>query len=93
MKAIWNGITLAESDRTIVVEGNHYFPPDAVNREHFQPSETHTICSWKGEASYFTVAVDGQTNPDAAWFYPSPKPEAAEIKNYVAFWRGVKVQA
>jgi uncharacterized protein (DUF427 family) len=93
MKAVWNGVTLAESDRTIVVEGNHYFPPDAVKRELFQPSDTHTTCPWKGEASYFTVAVDGQTNKDAAWFYPSPKPEAAQIRDYVAFWHGVKVQA
>ncbi|TMG13932.1 MAG: FAD-dependent oxidoreductase [Chloroflexi bacterium] len=80
MKAIWNGATLAQSDRTIVVEGNHYFPPEAVNRELFQRSETHTICPWKGEASYYSVAVDGRTNRDAAWFYPSPKPAAAEIK-------------
>ena len=93
MKAVWNGATLAESDKTIVVEGNHYFPPDAVNRELFQASQTHTICPWKGEASYLSVAVDGQTNNDAAWFYPSPKPAAAEIKDYVAFWHGVKVQA
>jgi len=92
MKAIWNGATLAESNKTIVVEGNHYFPPDAVNRELFQPSETRTTCSWKGEASYYSVAVDGTTNRDAAWFYPSPKPAAAEIKDYVAFWRGVKVE-
>jgi uncharacterized protein (DUF427 family) len=93
MKAVWNGATLAESDKTIVVEGNHYFPPDAVNREHFQASDTHTICHWKGDASYYTVAVDGQTNVDAAWFYPSPKAEAAQIKDYVAFWHGVKVDA
>ncbi|TME74186.1 MAG: DUF427 domain-containing protein [Chloroflexi bacterium] len=92
MKAIWNGATLAQSDRTIVVEGNHYFPPEAVNRELFQRSETHTICPWKGEASYYSVAVDGRTNRDAAWFYPSPKPAAAEIKDYVAFWRGVQVE-
>jgi uncharacterized protein (DUF427 family) len=92
MKAVWNGVTLAESDKTIVVEGNHYFPPDAVKRELLQPSATHTTCHWKGEASYYTVAVDGQTNTDAAWFYPSPKPAAAEIKDYVAFWHGVKVQ-
>jgi len=92
MKAVWNGATLAESERTIVVEGNHYFPPDAVKREHFQASATHTICSWKGEASYLTVAVDGRTNEDAAWFYASPKPEAAEIKDYVAFWHGVTVE-
>jgi uncharacterized protein (DUF427 family) len=93
MKAVWNGATLAESDKTIVVEGNHYFPPDAVNREHFQASDTHTICHWKGDASYYTVAVDGKTNVDAAWFYPSPKAEAAQIKDYVAFWHGVKVDA
>ena len=92
MKAGWNGATLAQSDRTIVVEGNHYFPPEAVNRELFQRSETHTICPWKGEASYYSVAVDGRTNRDAAWFYPSPKPAAAEIKDYVAFWRGVQVE-
>ena len=92
MKAVWNGVTLAESDKTIVVEGNHYFPPDAANRELFRPSETHTICSWKGEASYYTVAVYGKTNTDAAWFYPSPKPAAAQIKDYVAFWHGVKVE-
>jgi uncharacterized protein (DUF427 family) len=92
MKAVWNGVTLAESDKTIVVEGNHYFPPDSVRRELLQSSATHTTCHWKGEASYYTVAVDGQSNKDAAWFYPSPKPEAAEIKDYVAFWHGVKVQ-
>ena len=92
MKAIWNGATLAESDKTIVVEGNHYFPPDAVSRALFQASETHTICPWKGEASYYSVAVDGQRNKDAAWFYPSPKPAAAQIKDYVAFWHGVKVE-
>ena len=93
MKAVWNGATLAESDQTIIVEGNHYFPPAAVNRELFQPSDTHTICHWKGKASYYTVAVDGKTNRDAAWFYADPKPEAAQIKDYVAFWRGVKVEA
>jgi uncharacterized protein (DUF427 family) len=92
MKAVLNGVTLAESEKTIVVEGNHYFPPDAVKRELLQPSATHTTCHWKGVASYYTVAVDGQTNPDAAWFYPSPKSAAAEIKDYVAFWHGVKVQ-
>jgi uncharacterized protein (DUF427 family) len=93
MKAVWNGATLAESDKTIVVEGNHYFPPDAVKRELFQASSTHTTCHWKGEASYYTVGVDGKTNPDAAWFYSDPKPEAVEIKDYIAFWRGVKVEA
>ena len=91
MKAIWNNQTLAESDKTIVVEGNHYFPPAAVNNEYFQPSNTHTTCPWKGEASYYDVVVDGETNKDAAWYYPEAKPAAAEIKNYVAFWKGVKV--
>ena len=93
MKATWNGTVLAESDQTIVVEGNHYFPPDAVHREYFQESATHSTCPWKGEASYYTVAVDGQQNPDAAWYYPQPKDAAKEITDYVAFWHGVKVEA
>lgn len=92
MKATWNNATLAESDKTIVIEGNHYFPPDAIKEDHFQPSEKHTICPWKGEASYYNVVVDGQVNKDAAWYYPEPKDAAAEIKNYVAFWRGVRVE-
>jgi uncharacterized protein (DUF427 family) len=92
MKAIWNDAVLAESSDTVVVEGNHYFPSDSIEGEYFQESATHTICPWKGEASYYTVAVDGQVNKDAAWYYPDPKPAAAEIKNRVAFWRGVKVQ-
>ena len=92
MKAIWNGATLAESDDTVVVEGNHYFPESAVNKQYFQPSDTHTFCPWKGEASYYSVVVDGQTNKDAAWYYPEPKPAAAEINGRVAFWRGVKVE-
>lgn len=92
MKAIWNGAVLAESDQTIEVEGNQYFPPDAIKTEYFQASETHTICPWKGEASYYNVVVDGQVNKDAAWFYPSTKPAADEIKDHVAFWRGVKVE-
>ena len=91
MKATWNGTTLAESDQTIVVEGNHYFPPEAVRRDYFQPSATHTTCPWKGEASYYTVAVDGKTNQDAAWYYPTPKDAAKQIANYVAFWHGVTV--
>ncbi|HUY78050.1 MAG TPA: DUF427 domain-containing protein [Ktedonobacterales bacterium] len=91
MRATWNGATLAESDKTIVVEGNHYFPPDAVRREFFQPSATHTICPWKGEASYYTVAVNGQENADAAWYYPAPKDAAKQIADYVAFWHGVRV--
>lgn len=93
MKAVWNGVTLAESDQTIVVEGNHYFPPETVKREYFVETRTHTTCPWKGLASYYTVAVDGRSNPDAAWFYPDPKPAAANIKGYVAFWKGVSVEA
>lgn len=92
MKATWNNATIAESDKTIVIEGNHYFPPDTIRREHFQPSDKHTTCPWKGEASYYNVVVNGEVNKDAAWFYPEPKAAAAEIKDYVAFWRGVKVQ-
>jgi uncharacterized protein (DUF427 family) len=92
-KAIWNGTVIAESDRTEVVEGNHYFPADSIKAEYFQPSSTHTTCGWKGVASYYTIAVDGQTNPDAAWYYPEPKDAAKKIAGYVAFWRGVKVEA
>ena len=91
MKAIWKDAVLAESDDTVVVEGNHYFPADSINRAYFQPSDTHTTCPWKGEASYYDVVVDGQVNSDAAWYYPQPKEAAANIKNHVAFWKGVKV--
>lgn len=91
-KAIWNGVVVAESDRCEVVEGNQYFPPDAINAEYFQPSDTHTVCPWKGTASYYTLAVEGKTNPDAAWYYPDPKPAANNIRGYIAFWRGVKVE-
>lgn len=91
MQAVWNGKVLAESDRTVVVEGNHYFPQDAVNRELFADSDTHTVCPWKGTASYYTVAVDGESNADAAWYYPEPKPEAEQIRGHVAFWHGVEV--
>ena len=93
MKAVWNNAVLAESDQTIVIEGNHYFPPDAIKQEHFRESSTHTVCPWKGTASYYDVVVDGQTNKDAAWYYPETKPAAHEIKGYVAFWHGVKVEA
>ncbi len=93
MKAIWNGATLAESDKTVVIEGNHYFPADAINKEFFRASDTHTVCPWKGTASYYDVVASGETNKDAAWFYPSPKTEAKEIENYVAFWKGVEVVA
>jgi uncharacterized protein (DUF427 family) len=91
-KAIWNGAVVAESDNCEIVEGNHYFPPDTIKAEYFQPSNTHTICSWKGEASYYTLRVDGQDNKDAAWYYPDPKPKAQNIKGYIAFWRGVQVE-
>ena len=92
MRAVWKGQVLAESDETVVVEGNHYFPPEAMRREFFAPSATHTTCPWKGLASYYTVNVEGASNEDAAWFYPEPKPEAAQIRDYVAFWRGVTVE-
>ena len=92
MKAVWNGKVLAESDRTVVVEGNHYFPAMSVNKAYFQESPTHTTCPWKGVASYYTVVVDGQANKDAAWYYPDPKEAAQQIKDYVAFWKGVKVE-
>lgn len=92
MKAIWNGKVLAESDATVVVEGNHYFPPEAIHKEYFQPSDKHTTCLWKGVASYYNVVVDGQVNKDAAWYYPDPKPAAKHIKDRVAFWRGVVVE-
>ena len=91
MKAIWNDAVLADSDETIVVEGNHYFPPDTIKREYFQESNTHTTCPWKGEASYYNVVVNGQVNKDAAWYYPEAKPAANEIRDRVAFWHGVKV--
>jgi len=91
MKAIWNGKIIAESIETIVVEGNHYFPPTSINNEYFKSSQLITTCPWKGEASYYTVEVDGAVNEDAAWFYPSPKNAAAEIKEHVAFWKGIEV--
>lgn len=90
-KAIWNDIVLAESDDTVVVEGNHYFPPSSLRAGLFVDSSTRTTCSWKGVASYYTVVVDGQENRDAAWYYPEPKEAAAQIKDRVAFWKGVRV--
>jgi uncharacterized protein (DUF427 family) len=90
-RAMWNDTVIAESPTTVVVEGNHYFPPDAIKRDYFQPSDTHTECGWKGTASYYTLAVNGRTNPDAAWYYPDPKPAAAQIRGHVAFWKGVTV--
>jgi len=92
-KAIWNSQVIAESDRTEVVEGNQYFPPDSIKQEFFKDSSTHTSCPWKGQANYYTVVVDGQENPDAAWYYPETKERANNIKGYVAFWKGVKVEA
>ena len=91
MKAIWKNITLAESDQTIVVERSHYFPPDSINTTYFEDSDTHTDCSWKGQASYYNIVVDGERNGDAAWYYPEPKEKAAQIKDHVAFWKGVEV--
>lgn len=91
MKAIWNGQIIAESTDTLKVEGNHYFPPQAVKHEFLKTSDKHTTCPWKGIASYYNIEVNGQTNKDAAWFYPDPKPAVVEIKNYIAFWKGVEV--
>ncbi|MBA2721622.1 MAG: DUF427 domain-containing protein [Methylibium sp.] len=92
MKAIWNGVTVAESDDTVVVEGNHYFPEAALKREYVASSNHHTMCSWKGEASYHSLLVDGNLNPDAVWYYAEPKEAAAEIKGRVAFWKSVKIE-
>jgi uncharacterized protein (DUF427 family) len=91
MKAIWKDTVLAESDRTEVVEGNQYFPPDAVRMQYFKPSDTHSLCPWKGTASYYTVEVNGARNKDAAWYYPQASDEAKNIEGYVAFWKGVEV--
>jgi uncharacterized protein (DUF427 family) len=90
-RATWNGAVIAESDQCIVVEGNQYFPPAVVQRQYLRESTTHTVCPWKGTASYYDVVVDGKVNKDAAWFYPQPKDAAKQIANYVAFWHGVSV--
>lgn len=92
MKAVWNDAVIAESDNTVVVEGNHYFPPNSVKRAYLQESSTHYVCPWKGTASYYNVVVDGEVNKDAAWFYPAPSEAAQNIKDHVAFWHGVKVE-
>ena len=92
MKATWNGTILAESNDTVSVEGNHYIPADSINREYFGPSETHTVCGWKGTASYYDVIVNGDTNKDAAWYYPEAKDDAKNIEGYVAFWKGVEIE-
>ncbi|KZS84251.1 DUF427 domain-containing protein [Mycobacterium persicum] len=92
IRAVWNGTVLAEVPQTVTVEGNHYFPPDSIHREYLIDSSTTSVCPWKGVANYYTVVVDGQTNPDAAWYYPDPSPAASDIKNHVAFWRGVTIE-
>lgn len=92
VKAVWNGAVLAESDETVLLEGNHYFPPDSVNREYFRESKAHTLCPWKGVASYCDIEVDGQVNRDAAWYYPTPSKAAERIRDYIAFWHGVRVE-
>jgi Uncharacterized protein conserved in bacteria len=92
MKATWHGATLADSDATVIVERNHYFPIDSINREYFEKSDKHTTCPWKGEASYYDILVAGEVNKDAAWYYPEPKEAAANIKGRVAFWKGVVVE-
>lgn len=91
MKANWRDTVIADSDATVVVEGNQYFPPDSVDREYLQSSDTHTTCPWKGLASYYDVVVDGEVNKDAAWYYPEPKDAAEQIRGHVAFWKGVTV--
>ena len=90
-RALWNGAMIAESDDAVVIEGNYYFPPESVNWGFLTPSQTHSTCPWKGVASYYDILVDGKTNPDAAWYYPQPKAAAANIKDRVAFWKGVRV--
>lgn len=92
MKATWQGAVLAESNDTIVVEGNHYFPPHSINQQYLRPSDTHTVCSWKGIASYYDIVVEGKVNRDAAWYYPEPKEAAENINGWVAFWKGVLVE-
>ncbi len=91
-RAIWNGTVIAESDDTVIVEGNHYFPRSAVRADVLRDSDTHSVCPWKGTASYQSLEVDGQTNPDALWYYPEPKPAAKEITDRVAFWNGVTIE-
>lgn len=92
VRASWNGVVLAETPRTVRLEGNHYFPPESVRRQHLLDSPTKSLCPWKGLAHYYTVTVDGDVNPDAAWYYPHPSPLARRIKNHVAFWNGVTVE-
>ena len=91
-QAVWNGVVLAESEQTIIVEGNHYFPAESIKHERFSGSETHTVCPWKGVASYYNIEVGGKVNPNAAWYYPQPNEAASKIQGYVSFWRGVEVR-
>lgn len=91
-KAMWEGAVLAESDQTVEVEGNQYFPADSIHNEYFKSSDQHSVCPWKGTASYYNVEVNGKRNDGAAWYYPEPKPAASQIKGYVAFWKGVSVE-
>ncbi len=91
MKAVWNNTIIAESDETVIVENNHYFPASSLKKEFFESSETKSTCPWKGEASYYSVVVDGDKNTDSAWYYPAPKEAAIQIKDHVAFWRGIQV--
>lgn len=91
-RAVWNGKTIAESENTLYIEGNHYFPPESINKEFLNFSDTHTSCIWKGKASYYTITVDGQLNIDSAWYYPNPADTAKHLKNYVAFWKDIKIE-
>ena len=91
-RATWNGVVIAESDATVVVEGNHYFPAEAVDARYLAPSDSHTVCHWKGTASYYDVVVDGMVNPAAAWYYPDPLPAASAVAGRIAFWKGVRVE-
>ena len=93
MRALWNGTVLAESEETIVVEGNHYFPTASIKEVLFRPNDMQTVCPWKGQASYYVVVVEGETNEGAAWYYPEPLPAASELVGYVAFWRGAEVMS
>ena len=92
MKAIWNETIIAESDETLVIEGNHYFPAESIKKEYFTPSDMHSYCPWKGEASYYTVEANGSENEDSAWYYPETKEAAKPIEGYVAFWKGIKIE-
>ena len=91
MKAVWNNTVIAESDSTIVIEGNQYFPPESIKKEFFDESSTNTRCGWKGTASYYSIKIDGELNKDCAWYYPEPSEAATKIKGYIAFWKGVEV--